>query len=294
MNTPLLLSTELMHKLDQLELVTRRQFMGKIQGEKPSPKKGHSLEFADYRNYVHGDDIRFIDWKIFARLDRLFLKLFIEEEDLFIHFLIDTSHSMGMGDPSKILYAKQLIAALAYISLAGTHRVSIQPYSSNLGESLTYTRGKSQITKVLQYLAKLETAGETHSLENIRRFRSEILGTGVLFLISDFLDKDGVENALKQLVAGKFEVVVFHLLSPEEEKPEWDGDWKLVDVEDGQSVNITMGTFMRNEYSKTVRLFRAEHQDLCLKYGFQYVPICSDLPLESLLLFSLRKKNILG
>src|SRR5262245_37812051 len=100
-----LFTPDLLRSLDQLEILTRKQFAGRLRGEQRSTRKGNSLEFADYRTYVQGDDVRFIDWKIFGRLDRLFLKLFMEEEDLFVHFFLDTSHSMAMGTPEKLLYA---------------------------------------------------------------------------------------------------------------------------------------------------------------------------------------------
>lgn len=289
----MLISPDLMHKLDQLELVTRRQFVGKIRGERRSKRKGHSLEFADYRSYVQGDDIRHIDWKILARLDRLFLKLYMEEEDLFVHFLIDTSHSMGMGEPSKALYAKMLTAALSYVALAGGHRVMIQPFAQKLHAPLPYTRGKGQMHRILRYLQDLPAEGETEMAQALTMFRLSSVGSGVIFLISDLFDKDGAGNALKRLVGKNFEVVVLHLLSPEEEDPPWDGDWNLVDIEDGSTRPVSMTTFIKERYREVVAQFRAEQQELCFKYGYQYIPIRSDVPLESVILFSLRRRGVL-
>lgn len=289
-----LLTPELLRKLDQLEILTRKQFAGRLRGEQRSTRKGHSLEFADYRNYVQGDDVRFIDWKIFGRLDRLFLKLFMEEEDLFVHCFLDTSHSMALGEPEKLLYAKRLVAALSYVSLSAAHRVSIFPFAETLGEPLPSIRGKTQIGKVASFLDRLRPEGRTHALPGMRQFRRRILGSGYVFIVSDFLDKAGVEEALKLMLSGRFEVVVFHLLAPDEEEVAWDGDWRLVDVEDGESESISITEAFKEEYARTVRAFRGEHQALCHRLGFQYVPVRTDFPIEILLLERLRSLRVLG
>ena len=288
-----LLSPELMRKLDHVEILTRKQFAGRIRGEQRSIRKGHSLEFADYRSYVPGDDIRFIDWKVFARLDRLFLKLFMEEEDLFVHVLLDVSHSMGLGEPPKFQYAKQLAAALSYVALAANHRVSIFPFAETLRAPFPSTRGKGQIRRILSYLERLEAHGETHALDGVRLFRQKILGTGFIFVISDLLDKSGFEPVLKHMLSGRFEVVVFHLLAPDEEEVAMDGDWRLVDIEDGERVTISVSHAFKEQYAETVRKFRGEHKEICHRLGFQYVPVRSDFPLEALLLHHLREKRIL-
>jgi len=288
-----LLSPELMRKIDTLELVSKRPFAGRIRGEHRSVRKGHSLEFADYRHYIQGDDVRHIDWKIFARLDRLFLKLFMEEEDLFVYFLVDSSHSMGMGEPPKLEYVKRAAAALAYIALAGTHRVSIQPYAADLLEPLNPVRGKGQFALVSNFLETIEAAGTTASRGAIARFRQGLHGNGIVFVLSDLFDRAGMEDALKPLLAGRFEVIVLHVLSPEDEDPGSDGDWQLVDVEDGDKVSISMSDRLREGYQTVVRQFRSEQQKVCEKFGFDYLPVRSDLSLESLLMQSLRARGVL-
>ena len=110
-----LLSPEMLAQLERLELVTRKVFRGRMKGERRSKRKGQSVEFADFRNYVPGDDLRFIDWNLYARLEKLFLKMYLEEEDLHFYALIDASASMDFGNPTKLYYAKQLAAALGFI-----------------------------------------------------------------------------------------------------------------------------------------------------------------------------------
>src|SRR5437764_15141975 len=121
----LLLDPGFMARLDQLDLISRKLLAGKMKGERRSKRRGQSVEFADYRNYVVGDDLRFIDWNIYARLDRLFLKLFMEEEDLSLYVLVDVSKSTDYGNPHKAIYLKRVAAALGYIGLVNYNRVNI-------------------------------------------------------------------------------------------------------------------------------------------------------------------------
>src|SRR5215468_1530445 len=126
---PPLLEPQFLHRLEQLELVSRKIFTGAIRGERRSKRKGQSVEFADYRNYVKGDDLRFLDWNLYARLDRLFIRLFMEEEDLHFHVLIDNSLSMDFGKPSKLHFAKQVAAALAFVGLVNLDRVVVDAFN---------------------------------------------------------------------------------------------------------------------------------------------------------------------
>src|SRR3954453_6917244 len=129
-NPPPLLDPEFLHKLEQLELVSRKIFVGRMKGERKSKRRGASVEFADHRNYAVGDDLRHIDWNVYGRLDKLFLKLFLEEEDLHFYTLLDTSLSMDFGDPSKLQYGKQVAAALSFIGLGNYDRVVLETFSS--------------------------------------------------------------------------------------------------------------------------------------------------------------------
>src|SRR3954449_1958437 len=137
-----LLDPQFLARLEQLELVSRKIFLGRMKGERRSKKKGQSVEFADYRNYVIGDDLRHLDWNLFGRLEKLFIRLFMEEEDLHFYLLIDNSLSMDFGSPSKLLYAKQVAAALAYIGLVNMDRVAIECFNERLTQSMPAVRGR--------------------------------------------------------------------------------------------------------------------------------------------------------
>src|SRR5437660_8937444 len=154
-----LLDPDFLARLEQLELVSRKIFMGRMKGERRSKRKGQSVEFADYRNYVVGDDLRFLDWNLYARLDRLFLRLFMEEEDLHFYVLVDNSLSMDFGRPTKLHYAKQIAAALGFIGLVNLDRVVIEAFNARRTQTLPAIRGRRSLWRLLDFLNKVEPAG---------------------------------------------------------------------------------------------------------------------------------------
>src|SRR5271155_5106476 len=165
-----LLEPEFLHKLEQLELVSRRIFVGRMKGERKSKRRGSSVEFAEHRNYTFGDDLRHIDWNVYGRLDKLFLKLFLEEEDLHFYTLLDTSLSMDFGNPTKLRYGKQVAAALAFIGLVNHDRVLVDTFSAKLDAGLRGIRGRSQMWRVVQYLERLEATGPSDLTASAREF----------------------------------------------------------------------------------------------------------------------------
>src|SRR6059058_4638631 len=152
----LLLTPAFMARLDQLDVMSRKLLAGKMKGERRSKRRGQSVEFADFRNYVVGDDLRFIDWNIYARLDRLFLKLFLEEEDLSLYVLLDTSKSCDYGEPNKAFYLKQVAAALGYIGLVNYNRVTIAAMSDGIVAETGAMRGRRRVAQMLEFIGKLQ------------------------------------------------------------------------------------------------------------------------------------------
>jgi len=193
-----LLTPEFLAKLDRLELASKRIVQGRLQGERRSRRKGSSVEFADYRNYSVGDDLRRIDWNIYSRLEKLFLKLFREEEDLRVHTLIDTSLSMNFGTPTKLLFAKKIAAALSYIGMVHHDRVSVETFAANLEQDGPGPlRSKSQIHRLLHYLESIPSSGSSDITSAAKAFATRNIGPGVVVVVSDFLDKNGYETALR-------------------------------------------------------------------------------------------------
>lgn len=287
-----LLDPEFLHKLEQLELVSRKIFVGRMKGERRSKRRGSSVEFADHRNYSVGDDLRHIDWNVYGRLDKLFLKLFLEEEDLHVYTLLDTSLSMDFGDPTKLRYGKQVAAALAFIGLINHDRVVLDTYSAQLGSGMPSVRGRSQMYRVIQYLEQLQPSGTSNLAEAAKAFALKHSGKGVVVVISDFLDKHGYEQALRYLLARNLDIYVIHVLSREEVEPELAGDLRLVDVEDDDEAEITVSAPLLRRYKENLNAFVAGLKDWCTRRGIAYIFTTNQTPFDKLVLTYLRERGL--
>lgn len=286
-----LLSPDLLARLERLELVSRKVFRGRMKGERKSTRKGQSVEFHDFRNYVAGDDLRLIDWNLYARLDQLFLKLFQEEEDLHFYALIDTSDSMNFGDPTKLLVAKQLAAALGYVGLCRADRVSVQALGP-AGRRAPVLRGRASLWKMLNYLESLEPGENVSLFEGVKDFSIRNSGSGIAVLLSDLMDKTGFESALRMLIGRRMDVFVMHVLSPEELDPPLRGDRRLIDVEDGDAAEITLNAYALEKYRDTVRNFIGSVKTFCSRRSIVYIPVHTDTPVETIVTKYLRQRGV--
>jgi uncharacterized protein (DUF58 family) len=289
---PPLLDPTFLHKLEQLELVSRKIIVGRMKGERKSKRRGSSVEFAEHRNYSVGDDLRHIDWNVYGRLDRLFLKLFLEEEDLHVYTVLDSSLSMNFGTPSKLHYGKQVAAALAFIGLVNHDRVILDTFASKLDQGIPSVRGRSQMWRVIDYLQKIEPSGESDLKAACREFAIRHAGKGVVVVISDFLDKHGYEDALRYLLARKMDIFVIHLLSQEEVQPELVGDLRLVDAEDDEYAEITMSAPLLKRYKDNLNAFVGGLKEWCTKRGITYIFTTNQYPFEKLILNYLRERGL--
>jgi len=286
-----LLTSEMMGKLERMELVSRKIFRGRMKGERRSKRKGQSVEFADFRNYVAGDDLRFIDWNLFARLDRLYLKLFLEEEDLHFFAILDDSLSMDFGEPSKFFVAKQIAASLGYIGLCRGDRVSLATFSTT--GSPTVLRGKSNVHRLLGFLDGAGTQSSSPTMEEaVKRFCMRSSGKGIVVIVSDLLNKAGYETALRMLVAREMDVFLVHILSPEELDPKLQGDLKLVDCEDGDTKEISVSSALLQRYQQTLSAFIEQAKSFCNRRSITYVPARSDQALDTLVNEYLRARGL--
>ncbi len=317
-----LLSAELLRRLEQLQLLARRRVRSSLKGERRSRARGHSVEFADYRNYVPGDDLRYLDWNLYGRLDRLFLKLYEEERELPVTIFLDASESMTFGSPAKFGFARQVAAALGYLALCGFDRVSVRvfpnvecgernaesglrdadsPEPENRGPlepaaraALRSVRGRKSS---LQFFANLEavTAGGPANLnEALRHGAVQARATGLAVVLSDFLDPAGYEAGLSALRGRGFQVDAVQILAPEELAPTTFGDLKLVDSENGAQQEVTFGKFRLAAYQKTVQNYVQRLREYCTDRGVNFFMTPSDTPLEELLLKRLRRAEVVG
>ena len=286
------LDPEFLHKLEQLELVSRKIFVGRMKGERKSKRRGSSVEFADHRNYSIGDDLRHIDWNVYGRLDKLFLKLFLEEEDLHFYTLLDTSLSMDFGDPTKLHYAKQVAAALSFVGLVNHDRVMIDTFSSGLSSGMPSIRGRAQMWRVVQYLDQLQASGSSNLTAAAKAFAIKHVGKGIVVVVSDFLDKHGYQDALRYLLARNMDIYVIHVLSREEVEPELAGDLRLVDAEDDDIAEISVSAPLLKRYKDNLNAFVGGLKDWCTKRGIAYIFTTNQNPFDKLILNYLRERGL--
>ena len=221
---------------------------GGLKGGRRSVKRGQSVEFADYRDYALGDDLRQLDWNVYARLEKLFVKLFIEEEDVTITFLLDASPSMAFGRPEKLLFAKRAAAALGYIALAGEDRVVVTALTGRTARRQGGLRGSGRVFRLLANLSTIQpAAGATDLLASARHAAAMLPGRGVIVLISDLLDP-AADRVIRELAATGSELIVLHVLSPEELDPPLEGDLRLVDSESGEGIDVTVDLATLDDY----------------------------------------------
>lgn len=284
-----ILEPDFLRKLERLALIARRVQLGGAKGERKSKRKGISIEFADYRDYVQGDETRHIDWNIYSRLDSLYLKLFQEQEDLTLHLLIDASRSMGFGTPPKLQFACKLAAALGYIALVGYDRVCVEAFSGTSSQILAPVRGKASAGKLFSFLEAIRADGPTRLEPACRAHILKIRSPGIMVMISDFFDQEGFEGPLRRLAGTGSDLYAVQVLAPEEMDPEVSGDLKLVDSETGESVEVSVSRSLmagyiagREDYCESIRNY-------CVARGIGQFLTSSDTPVERVTLDILRK-----
>lgn len=292
-----LLSSQLLRRLEQFQLLAQRRAKSSLRGERRSRARGQSVEFADYRNYAQGDDFRYLDWNLYGRLDRLFLKLYEEERELPVRIFLDSSESMSFGEPRKFDFARQVAAAIGYVALCGFDRVSVVPFPEQPGETalrgaLRTVRGRKCALQLLQNLSQLTAGGPASLNQALRRGALEARHAGLAVVLSDFLDPAGYETGLNALISRGFQVNLVQVLAPEELNPTTYGDLRLVDSESGAIQEVTFGKFRLKSYQQTVQNFCQRLREFCQNRGIRFFSVSSDTPLEQLLLRQLREAEI--
>jgi uncharacterized protein (DUF58 family) len=301
-----LLPPRLLARLDRLALLLRQGHAGRLQGPRRSPRRGGSVEFADYRAYSAGDDPRRIDWKAYARLDRLFLRLFEAEEDTLLHLVLDGSRSMAWGHPSKLDLARRLAAALGYLALSnhewavvgtvggveGGSKGEREGASAAAGISRAL-RGKAAAPLLLRQLMAPRADGGTDLAAGLARHLAAHRMTGPLVLLTDLLDPNW-EAALRQVIAARCELRLIHVLSPEELNPQLDGDFHLVDDETGASLDLSANPDSLADYRRRLARWQAEVAAWCRARGALYVAVASDEDVEGVVLGLLRETGVVG
>ncbi len=283
-----------LRQLERLLVLMRSPVRGGLKGGRRSVKRGQSVEFADYRDYAPGDDLRQLDWNVYARLERLFVKLFIEEEDVTVSLLVDASASMTAGRPAKLLFAKRAAAALGYIGLASEDRVTVSALTGRVSRRRAAMRGSGRVFRLLSDLSAIEPSdGPTDLVAAARHAAAQLHGKGVVILLSDLLDP-GADRVIRELAATGSELIVLHVLSPDELDPQLEGDLRLVDVETGEGVDVTVDLPTLDAYRARLTVWKAGLADLAAKRRASYVDLPSDANLADLMFNELRRRRVLG
>lgn len=300
-----LLTPELLRRLEQFQLLAARRAKSSARGERRSKARGQSVEFADYRNYSHGDDFRYLDWNLYGRLEKLFVKLYEEERELPVRIFLDASESMTFGEPRKFDFARQVAAAIGYVALCGFDRVSVIPFPDlpvlpeNSSEqamrgALRAVRGKKSSMQFFRNLNSVTARGSADLNQALRRGALEAKQAGVAVVLSDFLDPAGYETGFSALIGRGFQVSAVQILAPEELVPSTYGDLRLVDSETGGLQEVTFGKFRLKAYQQTVQNYIQRLREFCQPRGIHFFSVGSDTSLEKLLLNQLREAEVWG
>lgn len=293
-----------LRKLNQLSLVAARVRRGAIKGERRSARRGSSVEFADYRDYAPGDDLRRLDWNIYARLDRPFIKLFEEEEDLAVHILLDGSRSMdwppapdmdwkGADALHKFRYAQRLAAGLGAIALSAGDSLTLGfLQGSRVAASFGPTRGQAGLARLLAFVEKLQPDGQTDLNAAIRQYTLTPRRPGLVILISDLLTESGYESGLRPMLGQGHEAALLHVLAPDELDPAFSGDLQLVDSESGQEQDVSLDGGLRRLYYERAQAWLAQQQAQCRKQGIRYLSLLTNRPWDQAILLELRKVGV--
>lgn len=299
-----LLENQLVARVSQLDFASRKIFVGRLQGERRSKKRGQSVEFADHRPYVSGDDLRRIDWNLYGRLDRLFLKLFMEEEDLSVHLVLDASASSDCGDPHKYTFMQKAAMTLGYMGLVNLNRVACSifggvPAKNAEGEvtvlqSLRDLRGRRRTQDLAAFLCSTLPAGASDFREAAKRIVLSRRGKGVMIVLSDFLMKEGYEDGLRLLVGRGYDVIAIQCLSPQELEPDIKGDLRLEDIEDADGADVTISAPLLKRYKQLLAAYQAQLRDFCARREITLISVPTSLPMDALVLDYLRKRGVVA
>lgn len=285
---------EFLRKLEYLDVVARKILQGRIRAERMSSKRGTSVEFEDYRNYTPGDDLRYLDWNVFGRLEELFLKLYREEENLHLTVLLDCSRSMLFGQPDKFFYARQVAAAIAYIGMSNLDDANVVSFTRDVGKSAQRLRGKGKVKVLFPFLTELENGGETDMRRAMKRYVALERRRGVVVVISDLYDREGVVPALRYLKSRRHELFVIHVMDKDEVDPPLRGDLRLVDSETGAHKDITVTDALRQRYKQAFEGHAHAVETYCRGAEVGYVRAHTEVPFDALVLKILKRGGLVA
>lgn len=284
--------TDFLKKLDSIALNANITMSEGSSGSRKSKSKGSSVEFSDYREYTAGDDFRRVDWNAYGRFDRLFVKLFMEEREALINIFIDSSKSMNYGNPKKSTMCLKLSAVFSFLALNNLDRVCINELKDNTVKQSTAVTGRTMFPRCLNTLQNINFDKITDL--NACMKRKDIRGRGISIVISDFFMKGSIEETIKYLKYKNQEVVLIHILCPEELNPEIQGQVRLIDSETKEARNIIVTSNLLRQYEKHLNMFIASIKELANRFGVYYVQVSSSDEIEKIIFEQFTKAGIIA
>ncbi|MBM4034220.1 MAG: DUF58 domain-containing protein [Planctomycetes bacterium] len=291
-NQQSLLAPDFLRKLDLLEILFKRNVVGRREGDRPGHQRGGRTEFADHREYSPGDDLRYLDWNIYGRTDRLFIKEFTKQEAALVCVLVDASASMGTGEPEKLFYAKRLAAALAYLALIGGNEAQLAIFAGAEAAWSPRYAGRPDIQAIAAFLEPPEPAGTTDLFAPLRAFRERVHVRSLVVLISDLLEEGGGQRGLRLLASQRYDLSVLHVLSPQELRPPAVGPALLRDAETGRGENLVVDADALRLYADRLNAFCEGWRAFCQRHDVRYLQASSATPFEDCILTYLRRGGL--
>lgn len=292
-NAGSLLDKELLYKLERLSIVNKHVKKGSQSGNRRSKNLGSSIEFADYRSYAPGDDIRQVDWNAYARHEKLFLKTFMDEQEVQISIYIDCSKSMDFGNPTKFDTAVKIAGALGYSSLYNLDKVSIYSFDNKINSLLPSLMGKGKGVQLFNFLKSINIEGEGDINSALTSGKAINRKPGISIILSDFLFADGYEKGISFIQSAKQEVVLIQLLTSEEKDPYIDGDLRLIDSENSSTKDISVSPIVLKEYNKTLTNYQKNLSDFARKRGISFISIGPEMNIEDIIFNVIKKSGLI-
>lgn len=291
-----LFDADFLQRLRTLFFKLKRRRRLKQKGVQQTQASGFTREFKDHRPYTSRDDFRAIDWRLYARLEKLFIRLYEEIQEFHVHILIDRSMSMVEPHPGKRVQALRLAVALSYLALMNQHRVSLFSFGEDLRQELRPLKGQGHIHKILQHLGGLEFGGVTEIDGSLSRFRPGRDRRGLVFILSDLFGQDPFKtrDALHQSIRWPAETHVVHILDPREVRPDLDGEVQLIDVETGEARRLSLSPADIDRYAAAVEAFLAELEQSCAQRMIHYTSWFTDQSFEQLFMSLLSRGSSLS
>lgn len=288
MTNRILFDAQFMRQLERLRILSRKIPTGIGKGENRSTRAGSSVEFKDFREYLQGDDTRFVDWNMYARTENLFLKIFVDDVDVLVNVIVDASASMQSGDPPKNDYARRLAMALGHLALSQGERLRIYSVGEKVNACTPIMRGRAATFKAMRFLENVVSAGRTDFDRSVKELSVISRQPGITFIVSDLIAPTGIEQALHYLRYRKHDVRLLQVLAPEEIDPPLGGDWRLRDIETDEDVEITMSQEAVREYRRAFGVYRDKINVIARTAGLPFVTVSTREKFEDVIFRRMR------